>query len=112
MTDRRSAIPMIAAAAVMLLAVLIGAYLKPVRYDRSLGTEPTRYRIDPNTADADTLCLLPGVGPGIAQHIVNHRNTQGPFRNPQDLERVRFVGPKTRAAIEPWVVFDRPSHPH
>jgi hypothetical protein len=52
--------------------------------------------IDPNTADLDTLCLLPGIGPALARRIIAAR----PFETVQDLTRVRGV---SSAAIERWI---------
>jgi len=65
--------------------------------------EPITYRININTADRDTLCLLPGIASGIANHLVNHRELHGPFTEIAELEDVHLIGPKTRAKIEPWV---------
>lgn len=66
---------------------------------------PVDYRVNINAADRDELSLLPGVGPGVAENIIEYRERVGPFRTPDDLERVRRIGPTTRARIEPWVVF-------
>lgn len=69
----------------------------------SLQPQPLGYRIDINAADADELTLLPGVGPGLAQHILRYRAQAGPFTHARDLELVPMIGPRTRARIEPWV---------
>jgi competence protein ComEA len=49
--------------------------------------------IDINTATVDELDSLPGVGPSIAQAIVDERERNGPFRSVDELERVRGIGP-------------------
>jgi len=59
-----------------------------------------------NTASKDDLCFIKGVGPSIAQKIVEHRKTKGPFRSGKDLEKVSGIGAKKRQAIEEFVVFD------
>jgi len=46
-----------------------------------------------NTATADALDQLPGVGPATAAAIVRDREQHGPFRSVGDLERVRGIGP-------------------
>jgi len=47
-----------------------------------------------NTADASTLALeLTGVGPALAEAIVRDRTENGMFASPEDLTRVRGVGP-------------------
>lgn len=50
-------------------------------------------RLDPNTATADELDRLPGVGPALAQRIVERRTSRGPFRTLADLDSVPGVGP-------------------
>lgn len=59
-------------------------------------------RLDPNTADAAALEVLPGLGASRAQAVVAARCAQ-PFRSLRDLERVRGIGPRTRADLEPWL---------
>lgn len=54
-----------------------------------------RVPVNPNTADQETLSLLPGVGPVLAERIIAAR----PYENLQDLTRVRGVGADT---VEPW----------
>ena len=51
-----------------------------------------------NTADAETLdAELHGVGPVIAQRIVEYRETHGEFRAANDLTAVRGIGDKVVA---------------
>ena len=48
-----------------------------------------------NTADAETLMkMLKGVGPEKAAAIVDYRNTNGPFKNPDELMQVKGIGKK------------------
>jgi len=61
-------------------------------------------RIDINAADAAQLCLLPEVGPAVAQRIIDSREAQGPFARVADLRRVKGIGPATLAAVEPHAV--------
>jgi competence protein ComEA len=51
--------------------------------------------VDINTADAVALEELPGVGPSIAQAIVEWRETNGPFASVDELEDVPGIGPAT-----------------
>jgi competence protein ComEA len=50
-------------------------------------------KIDPSTAPVDELIRLPQVGPGLAQRIVDWRESHGPFRTMADLDSVPGVGP-------------------
>ncbi len=66
--------------------------------------QPGDAPIDVNSADAATLQRLPGIGPTLANRIVIYRDT-APFRSPEDLRRVKGIGPKTLDALRPFVVF-------
>ena len=50
--------------------------------------------IDVNTADLRSLQRLPGIGPAMAQRIVDYRRQTGKFRTPRELSNVRGIGPK------------------
>ena len=63
-------------------------------------------QVDVNTADAAALERLPQVGPSLARRIVAEREAGGPFRSPQDLARVRGIGPKTVDALREYVGSD------
>ena len=49
--------------------------------------------VDLNTADVAALDGLPGIGPVLAQRIVDHRAQHGPFRQMADLLDVAGIGP-------------------
>lgn len=59
--------------------------------------------IDVNRATAEELDALPGVGPATATAIVREREANGPFRSPDDLERVRGIGPAKLATLRDLV---------
>ena len=48
--------------------------------------------IDVNTATADELEALPGIGPTLAAAIVQERDRNGPFRSVDELTRVPGIG--------------------
>lgn len=71
----------------------------------SLETAASGDAVALNTASADALTALPGVGPAIAARIIEER-ARGPFRDLADFERrVRGIGPKTAAKIGPAASF-------
>ena len=49
-------------------------------------------RINLNSAGAAELEQLPGIGPSLAQRIVDHRTKHGPFRTVDDLKKVSGIG--------------------
>jgi competence protein ComEA len=56
-----------------------------------------------NTATVDQLDGLPGVGPVLAQHIVDFRTTRGGFRSVDDLRQVNGIGERRFADLRPLV---------
>ncbi|MFB0516020.1 MAG: ComEA family DNA-binding protein [Candidatus Neomarinimicrobiota bacterium] len=50
--------------------------------------------IDVNRASWEELQILPGIGPVLAQKIVDYRARNGYFRTVQDLIEVKGIGPK------------------
>ena len=64
--------------------------------------------IDLNTATAEQLQLLPGIGPSRAAAIIDNRTAMGPFRTVEDLARVRGIGPATVEGVRPYVTLSTP----
>ncbi len=60
-------------------------------------------KIDLNTATAEQLDALPGVGPVTAQKILAWRTEHGRFRSVAELQEVDGIGPKSYAEIAPHV---------
>jgi len=52
-------------------------------------------KININTAGAAELDKLSGVGPALAERIIQYRTEHGPFARAEDLENVSGIGPKT-----------------
>src|SRR5262245_18631532 len=62
------------------------------------------FRIDANRADWPELALLPDVGEQLARRIVDNRRQNGPFRDLDDLRRVRGIGPRTLEGLKPYLM--------
>ncbi|MCU0600081.1 MAG: helix-hairpin-helix domain-containing protein [Desulfobacterales bacterium] len=56
--------------------------------------EEATQKININTASAEQLMDLKGVGEVLAQRIVDHRTQNGPFATVGDLSNVTGIGPK------------------
>ncbi len=60
---------------------------------------PATGKLNINTATAEQLSSLPGIGPEIAQRIIQWREENGPFETVADLDRVRGIGDKRLAKM-------------
>ena len=58
------------------------------------------YLININTADADELSLLEGIGPKLAERIISYREKHGRFSSVSELCRVSGIGASAIADIE------------
>lgn len=56
-----------------------------------------------STATAEQLDTLPGVGPVLAQHIVDYRTQHGGFRSVDELREVNGIGDRRFADLRPLV---------
>lgn len=56
-------------------------------------------KVNINTASAEQLDTLPGVGESTAQKIIADREANGPFSSPEDLKRVSGIGDKKYAEL-------------
>jgi competence protein ComEA len=65
--------------------------------------QPPSKPLNLNTATADQLAQLPGIGPKTAQAIVDFRKASGPFRRVEDLLAVRGISRRKLEAIRPYV---------
>jgi competence protein ComEA len=82
---------------VLLTALAFALALTPAA---AAATAPSGERINVNTASAEELTALPGIGPSYAQRIIEYREKNGPFRKVEDLLNVRGIGEKTLERIK------------
>ena len=57
-----------------------------------------------NTAGVDELDSLPGIGPVLAQRIVDYRTEHGPFRSAEELTQVEGIGRATVESIQDHII--------
>lgn len=68
--------------------------------DPGTGTTGASDIINVNTATAEQLQELNGIGPAMSQRIIEFRETHGPFESANDLLGVSGIGPATLAKFE------------
>ena len=67
-------------------------------------TVPERVYVNVNTASAEELEALTGIGPTLAQAIVDYRTEHGAFEAPEELLNVKGIGEKKLEAIRRDIV--------
>ena len=69
--------------------------------DRILKEEKT---VDINHASASELTKLNGIGPVLANRIIEYRTANGPFRKKSELNNIPGIGPKKFDAIKDYIL--------
>jgi competence protein ComEA len=94
------------------LHIHVPAEGEPVSMPDTVGRAPAAVDLsarplDLNTAAAVELELLPGIGPALAQRIVDYREANGPFAQVEDVVNVSGIGPATLDKIKDLVTVGR-----
>jgi competence protein ComEA len=63
-------------------------------------------KININTADVAALDSLPGIGPALAQRIIDYRQEHGPFARLEDIMEVSGIGPGTFEKLRDLITTD------
>lgn len=67
------------------------------------GSSAANTLVNINTASADELDTLPGVGPSTAATIIQDREQSGPFTSIEDIMRISGIGEKKFAKIKDYI---------
>ena len=63
-------------------------------------------KVNINTADKEMLSSLPGVGPVIADRIIENREKNGPFKNNEEITKIKGIGEKTFQKIKDLITVE------
>lgn len=63
--------------------------------------------ININTASSKELDALPGIGPALAQRIIDYRQKQGGFKTKEEILKVSGIGPKKFTALKDKITINR-----
>lgn len=89
----------------VLAAVTVIGYVRKQQLagQYALLVEEATVCISINTANAEELATLPGIGPMYARRIVEYREVHGPFRTLDDLKDVKGIGDTVFSRIAPYI---------
>lgn len=79
------------------------AQVQEVAASAAQSPEATQSTVQVNFAGVDELTTIPGVGPVLAQAIIDERITHGFFYYPEDLLCVKGIGEKTLDKLLPYM---------
>ena len=104
---RRSTQLVIAVSVVLLFAWQATVGIRhSFRQDTATGqdAEIAPLQIDINRCESRELSLLPNLGTILAQRVISDRDSNGPFRSVDDLQRVHGIGEKTIRRISMYCI--------
>ena len=76
---------------------------RTTRVGTDLSSNMARTSLTAGASLSTGLARLPGVGPGLAQRILEERDRRGRFDSPEALRQVMGVGPKKLSALRALV---------
>jgi comEA protein len=80
---------------------LAGSLLAQAPAQGAATREKSPVLVNLNSATVGQLQTLPGVGPKVAERIVQYREKNGPFKKVEELMNVQGIGEKTFLRLKP-----------
>jgi competence protein ComEA len=76
------------------LVLAIGLLLAPAAAVAQKGKAASTEKVNLNTATAEQLQTLPGIGPAMAKRVIEYRTKVGKFNKIEELLNVKGIGEK------------------
>jgi competence protein ComEA len=92
----------------LILAALLGAPIASSGQTQAPAKAAPSTIVNINTATADQLDALPGVGAKLAARIIDYRQKNGGFRKIEDLMNVQGIGEKNFLKLKPLITVGQP----
>ena len=70
---------------------------------------PPAHSVDLNSATAEQLQQVPGIGPSTAKAIVNFRQKSGPFQKVEDLLAIKGISKARFEKMRPYLTIGSPT---
>jgi len=88
--------------------VLAGGPMGPGAWaaDTAAMEQAATERVNLNTATAEDLIRLKGIGEKTAKAILEYRDQNGPFRSVDELTQVKGIGKKKLEALRPFLTVE------
>ena len=89
-------------------AMTASAQSKPTMGNGAAATATAAAPVNLNTATAEQLATIPGVGPKMAERIIDYRQKNGGFKKVEDLMNVSGVGAQSFVKRTPLITVTPP----
>src|ERR1700675_2959555 len=73
--------------------------------------KPPMHPVNLNTANAQELQQVPGIGPATANKILKMRKSYGPFKRVDDLRAIKGIGPKRLEKMRKYLTVGKIAQP-
>ncbi len=102
--NRREIVVILSLATILIFLNLFN-YLsrQRLKHSYSLLVVEGRIQISINDADVHELVELPGIGPALANRIIEYRTFHGPFQRLEEIKSVKGIGDKIFQRLLPYI---------
>ena len=89
-------------AVTLVVVLLLLCWYSAVRKQEILEPKPYKFRMDLNTVTHGELQTLPGIGPKLAESIIQYRDQHAPIQDFDEIMNVSGIGIKRHRVMKPY----------